>query len=53
MLESIWPDVSCEGNSYAPVTDAAGLQTVAHQTMLREDWRWPEAGERPCSYCLP
>ena len=53
MLESIWPDVSCVGNSYSPVSDAAGLQEVAHQTMLRGGWAWPEAGGRPCSYCLP
>jgi len=53
MLESIWSDVSCVGNSYSPVSDAAGLQNVAHQTMLRGGWAWPEAGERPCSSCLP
>ena len=53
MLESIWPDVSCVGNSYSPVTDAAELQSVAHQTILRGGWRWPQAGERPCSNCLP
>ena len=53
MLESIWPDVSCVGNSYAPVSDAANLQALAHETMERGGWAWPEAGERPCSHCLP
>jgi len=53
MLESIWPDVSCVGNTYRPVSDAANLQSTAHQTMTRQGWAWPEAGGKPCSYCLP
>jgi len=53
MLETIWPDVSCVGNSYQPVGDAAALQDQAHQTVISQEWSWPEAGPRPCPECLP
>jgi len=51
MLETIW-GVSCEGNSYQPVGDATGLQTVAHQTMASSSWEWPASGGPPCAACL-
>ena len=53
MLETLWPDVSCVGNSYQPVGDAAALQDQAHQTVISKEWSWPEAGPRPCAECLP
>ena len=53
MLETIWPGVSCVGNSYQPVSDAAALQTLAHDTVTSRTWSWPEAGPRPCEACLP
>merc|ERR1712227_1045374 len=53
MLETIWPDVSCVGNSYRPVGDASALQDLAHQTVTSRVWSWPEAGPRPCEGCLP
>merc|ERR1712235_230394 len=53
MLETLWPDVSCVGNSYQQVGDAAALQDQAHQTVISKEWSWPEAGPRPCPECLP
>ena len=53
MLETIWPGVSCVGNSYRPVGDASALQDLAHQTVTSRVWSWPEAGPRPCEGCLP
>ena len=49
MLETIWAGVSCVGNSYQPVGEAALLQSVAHQTITQGNWSWPEAGPHPCS----
>merc|ERR1711936_39488 len=43
MLETIWGG-SCEGNSYKPVSDATGLQKLAHQTVQSRSWEWPAAG---------
>jgi len=53
MLMTIWPDVSCVGNSYQPVSQASNIQNTAAQTVMSQKWSWPEAGRRPCDYCLP
>jgi len=53
MLMTIWPDVSCVGNSYQPVSQASNIQSTAAQTVMSQKWSWPEAGRRPCDYCLP
>ena len=57
LLETIWPGTSGLGNAHRPAevteAEAAQLQTLAHQTVASRTWSWPEAGPRPCSYCLP
>jgi len=51
MLETIW-GVSCVGNSYQPVGDAAGLQALSAQTMGSRAWAWPGTGGPPCAACV-
>merc|ERR1712142_583922 len=51
MLETIW-GISCVGNTYTPVGDAATLQNLAHQTVQSRNWSWPASGGPPCPHCL-
>lgn len=50
-LETIW-GVSCVGNSYKPVPNAAILQQIAHDAVLSGDWSWPQSPSGPpCLEC--
>jgi len=52
MLETIW-GISCTGNSYQPVGDAATLQALASQVVSSREWAWPtSAGGPPCTDCI-